>query len=238
MNLGAETKSLPLLSFRGVTTEPTAAYDVPIWGVDFNLFPGELLLVRLERGHLRVPLADVALGLLEPLQGKVLFKGESWSQLPAERAAELRGRCGRVFAGHGWCNELAISDNITLAQRHHSLRSEAEIETEAANLARYFGLPGLPLGAPARTREGDLGRAGLVRAFLGRPELLLLEQPAQNLFPEILPALLNALRAARERGAAVIWLTNEPRVWQEQGVRATLRGTLFGSRMQLGAEEE
>ncbi|GAB4372137.1 MAG: hypothetical protein Kow00128_20650 [Deltaproteobacteria bacterium] len=227
-----------MLVFSRVTTEPDPAYDVPIWEVDFALRPGELLLVRLERGHFRVPLADAAVGLLEPLRGEVRFLGENWQAMPPERAEALRGKCGRVFAGAGWLRSRSVTENIILARLHHTARPEEEIEEEAANLVRYFGLPGLPLRNPGKTRRDDLGRAALARAFLGRPELILLEQPTRHLFPQVLPSLMNAVRAARKRGAAVVWITAEPRIWNDPALRADWKGTLFGSRMQLVRREE
>lgn len=226
----------PVLSFAGVTTEPDAAYDVPIWEVDFTLFPGELLLVRLERGHFRIPLADTAVGLLEPIRGEVRFRGEDWRAMSPDRAASQRGKCGRVFTGHGWLSDMTVNDNITLTQRHHTGRPEADIEAEAANLARFFGLPGLPLRAPGQTRRDDLGRAALARVFLGRPDLVVLEEPTRHIFPDIMPPLMNAIRAARDRGAAVVWITSEPRIWNEKALHAEWKGTMFGSRMQLTRE--
>ncbi len=229
--------SATLLKVVGVTTDLDPAYDVPLWGIDFSLQAGELLLVRLERGHLRIPLGDLALGLLRPRQGQVNFRGRNWLSMSPERAAVQRGRCGRVFAEKAWCQALSLNANISLAQRHHSHRSQQDIEVEAADLARFFGLPGLPLSSPAQTRPSDLGRAELVRAFLGQPELIILEEPTKALFPEIMPPLLNAIRTARKRGAAVIWTTREMKIWQEPALNATQRGTMFGSRMQLACEE-
>ncbi len=236
-----ETRDLqaqsPRLSMSNVSTNPDPEYDVPLWGVSFSLQPGELLLVRLERGHLRTPLADLALGLMEAREGQIRYNGEEWHRLGAERAALLRGKCRRVFAEQGWYTSLPLNANICLAQQHHSVNPLAEIEAEAAALARFFGLPGLPLGLPTGTRAGDLDRAALVRAFLGRPELVILEQPTRNLYPEIMPPLLNALRSARNKGAAVIWTTADAEVWNEPAVNATQRGTMFGSRMQLTVQE-
>ncbi len=229
-------KKRPLVCFTGVSTEPDPAYDVPLWNVDFTLEAGELLLIRLERGQLRIPLADAAVGLIEPIEGQISFQGEDWKSMTPDQAAARRGRCGRVFTGRGWCSNMSLNDNITLAQRHHTHRPETAIEAEAANLAHYFGLPGLPLWPPGQTRPGDLGRAGLIRAFLGKPDLVVLEQPTRHLYPEIMPPLMNAIRAARDRGAAVILLTDEPGIWNEAALRPTLKGTMFGSRMQLARQ--
>lgn len=222
---------VPRLRLTEVSTDPDPNYDVPLWGIDFSLQPGELLLVRLERGHLRTPLADLALGLIQPRQGQVCFNGEDWQQLPPELVTSQRGRCRRSFSEQGWYSALSINANICLAQQHHSQRPLADIEVEAAALSGFFGLPGLPLGSPATTRVGDLDRASLVRAFLGQPELIVLERPTQNLYPEIVPPLLNALRSARNKGAAVIWTTCDANIWNEPAIGASQRGIMFGSRM-------
>ena len=233
---GSKTQQ-PRLVLCDVSTEPDPNYDVPLWGINLSLQPGELLLIRLERGHLRTPLGDLALGLIEPRQGQVCFNGENWQQVSPQHTASLRGRCGRAFAEQGWYAALSISDNICLSELHHSLRPLEDIEAEAAALALFFGMPGLPLGSPAKTRAGDLDRASLVRAFLGRPELIVLERPTQNLYPEVMPPLLNALRSARKKGAAIIWMTCDAEVWSEPAINASQRGTMFGSRMQLLSKE-
>ena len=228
----------PRLRLTDVSTDPDPNYDVPLWGINFSLQPGELLLVRLERGHLRTPLADLVLGLIQPRQGQVCFNGEDWQQLSPELAASRRGCCRRSVAEQGWYTALSLNANICLAQQHHSLRPLADIEAEAAALSAFFGLPGLPLGSPTKTRVGDLDRAALVRVFLGKPELIVLERPTQHLYPEIVPPLLNALRSARNKGAAVIWMTGDANIWNEPAIGASQRGTMFGSRMQLSGKED
>jgi phospholipid/cholesterol/gamma-HCH transport system ATP-binding protein len=206
---------------------------------------GELALVRLERGVVRLPLADAAEGLAEYDAGTAAFLGRDWRSVPAGEGAALRGRIGRVFdavgvgaAGTGWVSHLDVDENVTLAQRHHTRRPSPEIEAEAAKLARMFGLPGLPSGPPARTRVPDLQRAACVRAFLGTPDLILLERPAQGVYPDIMPPLINAVRTARGRGAAVVWLTDTPAVWADRGIRPTWRCVMSGSQMLVLPAEE
>jgi phospholipid/cholesterol/gamma-HCH transport system ATP-binding protein len=93
----------------------------------------------------------------------------------------------------------------------------------AAELARQFGLPGLPLSRPAVMSNADLARSACVRAFLCDPVLVLLESPVQAQYAELIPLLLGAVAGARDRGAAVIWLTRSDMVWQDQSVPATHR---------------
>jgi phospholipid/cholesterol/gamma-HCH transport system ATP-binding protein len=233
----------PTLDLSDVTVESEASYDSSIWNVTLRLRRGEMALVRLERGAVRLPLADAAEGLADVQHGSVSFLGRDWRDVSADEAAKLRGRIGRVFdgigaGGAGWVSNLDVDENVMLAQLHHTRRPAKEIETEAARLARMFGLPGLPRGRPAEIRIADLQRAACIRAFLGSPELILLERPAQGVYPDIMPPLINAVRTARNRGAAVVWLTDTAAVWNDRGIRPTWRCVMSGSQMLVSPAEE
>jgi phospholipid/cholesterol/gamma-HCH transport system ATP-binding protein len=222
-----------VLEFQQVTAEGGHLYDTAIWQVSFRLQRAELMLVRLEAGHLSLPLADVAEGLIEPAQGSVAFFGTRWTELSHAARLAARARIGRVFDEPGWISELDMDENIILSQQHHTRRPESAIRDEAAALARRFALPGLPQGKPSSMRAPDLRRAACVRAFLGEPELLILERPTTGVYPEIMPALMASLRTARARGAAILWMTEDWDVWNDPGIKPTLRCAMAGSQMSL-----
>lgn len=220
-----------ILNFEHVTIEPGPPYDSGIWNVSLTLHPGELVLLRLEKEHTRLPLADAASGVADLATGRVLFAGESWDQMSAETGTRNRAKIGRVFADGGWVGSLDVDENVVLAQRHHSRRPDNQIRDEAAHLARFFGLPGLPRVSPARARRQDLRIAACVRAFLGEPVLLVLERPTAEVHSEIMPGLMQAIRSAQGRGAAVLWLTAESAAWNDAGIRPTRRYLMSGSQL-------
>lgn len=230
--------SRAVLAFKGVSTEPSPFFDTPLWDVSFRLLQGQLLLVRMERGRFRLPIADLAAGIIEPTDGSVEFLGKNWQEMAADDAAAQRAKMGRVFEGQGWINFLDVGQNITLAQRHHTTRADTDIEAEATELARLFGLPGLPHRPVSGARREDLNRSAFIRAFLGQPALIILERPTRDLMPGILPPLVNAIRVARDQGSAIIWTTNEDLVWRDPGIDATFKCTMFGARMNVVAEEK
>ena len=158
--------------------------------------------------------------------------------MAADDAAAQRAKVGCVFENQGWISFLDVGQNITLAQRHHSTRTDADIEEEATRLARLFGLPGLPHWPVSGSRQEDLNRAAFIRAFLGHPALIILERPTRELLPGILPPLINAVRMARDQGSAIIWTTSEDLVWNNPDIHATLKCTMFGSRMNVVEEDE
>ncbi len=221
------------LEFQRVAVEGGHFYDSAIWQVSFRLRRSELALIHLEEGHLRIPLADAAQGLAEPVQGSVFFLGENWSTVSDERKHSERAKIGRVFDEPGWISELDMDENITLSQRHHTRRTESAIRNEASELARLFSLPGLPQGRPSSMRTPDLRRAACVRAFLGEPDLLILERPTAGVYPAIMPSLMTAVRRARERGAAILWTTDNWELWNDPGINPTIRCKMTGSQMSI-----
>lgn len=219
----ATTDSTPVLAFDDVSVESAPGYDHGIRGLSLSLRPGDCCLVRLEWESLRSPLCDLACGILEPDRGAVKFAGTDWTRMGFGQANRDRGRIGRTFEGIGWVANLDVDENVILAERHHTWRSDSDLLNEAETLAREFGLQSLPKTRPALTRRQDLARASLARAFMGSPKLLLLERPEMSAFPAIVPSLLRQVNAARDRGAAVLWLTDRPEVWQDVEVRPTQR---------------
>ncbi len=219
-----------ILEFREVVLEARHPYDVGLDRVSFSLAAGELLIVGVEKGHGRTPFPDAAEGLAEPDRGEVFFRGISWTGMSAGKSAAQRGTIGRVFETGGWVSNLNIDENVTLSQRHHTLRPLEEIAEEADRRARGFGLPGLSAIRPAAAKRPERRAAEWVRAFLGEPALIILEHPMNDAYTSFLPALGAAVEAARKRGAAVLWLTHDP-MPPEAGITSARGATLSGDRL-------
>jgi len=199
--------------------------------VGLKLLGGELSLIRVERQRQGTALGDACAGLTLPRKGQVYFLGKEWSQLPPDTANALRGRIGRVFARGSWLGHLPLLENILLPQLHHTRRPETELRDEAVMLAQKFDLPGAPLGHSNDSLPVDLQRAACVRAFLGKPLLLVLEEQNAGCFKGMMPNLINAIREVRNRGAAVMWLTSDKFIWRDQSIPVTRRYRLAGHKL-------
>ena len=199
--------------------------------LEMNLSGGDLALINLERPRFGSMLADACCGLHPAAEGSIFFLGKDWSVLPSDTANALRGRIGRVFVFSNWIHHLTLLENILLPQLHHTRRKYAELRDEALHLAGHFGLPGLPAGLPDDVMRADHQRAACIRAFLGQPSLILLEEPTFGVYPEILPPLINAIRKACERGCGVIWLTLDDKVWNDRMLPATHRYRLTARKL-------
>jgi phospholipid/cholesterol/gamma-HCH transport system ATP-binding protein len=199
--------------------------------LNLRVYSGDLILIRLARSEQTSTFADVCAGIIQPTTGAVYFLGKSWPELPPDQANALRGRIGRVFRTGNWMSHLSLMENILLSQQHHTRRSVRQLSDEAGKLSQQFGLPGIPLDLPGDIPAADLKRAACVRAFLGRPALILLEEPTAGIYLEIISALMNAVREARERGAAVIWLTQKNLIWNDRTLPVAHRYRLVSGKL-------
>ena len=212
----------PVLELIDALADP-AQSGLPSVPVDISLMPGDCALIDTRDQPLAAEFADLCCGLVPLRGGHVRFLGRDWAEISEEQAAALRGRIGRMSQAGSWIDFLGTDVNILLSQLHHTTRAESILRERAADLARRFALPGLPLARPAELTAEDLARAACVRAFLGEPLMILLESPAQGRFVDLMPSLLEAVVESRDRGATVIWLTRSDMVWADHAFPATVR---------------
>lgn len=216
MNLDFEKKypqSRDLLRLEQVSLAEDLPYDSKLRDATFALRPGDLMLVLLAPGDWDHPLADLISGLVPTESGSLRIFDHAWAEWSLDHQARARGRIGRVFEGNGWLSNLDIDENIILAQRHHTYRSEDEIRAEALGLAAQAGLHALPESRAALTPPDDLRKAEWVRAALGDPWLMLLERPGRGMDPGWMQALGTLVEQARSRGTAVVWLCESEQEW-------------------------
>jgi len=90
---------------------------------------------------------------------------------------------------------------------HHSRRPLKQIRTETQQLGDALGWtctgPELPTDLP----DIELRRASIVRAFIGSPDLILLEEPTRDGHERLIVPLIQRIGQVRDRGTAVIWFT-------------------------------
>jgi phospholipid/cholesterol/gamma-HCH transport system ATP-binding protein len=199
--------------------------------IDLDVAGGDLLLLLVEQPGQASAFADTCAGLQAPLTGIVQFLGRQWPHLIPDAANALRGRIGRVFREGNWIGELTLKENILLQQLHHTRDSLHRHLQQASRIAQQLGLPGIPLGRPEAYADADLQRAACVRAFLGQPVLVLLEEPSRHLKRSSRAQLINLIRETRDRGAAVVWMTQDRTIWQDTTIPATRRYRWLGRKL-------
>ncbi|QCE32125.1 ABC transporter ATP-binding protein [Acetobacteraceae bacterium] len=202
-----------------VDAVPTpASFELGFSRYNMTLSPGECALIECQSAPLISAFFDFCMGLIPVSQGNIRCLGLEWSQLSSIQANALRGKLGRTFQVGGWLDLLETETNILWPNLHHTSLPEKLLIETATDLAVKFGMPGLPLLPPKQLSPLDSKRSQCIRAFLGYPEVLFFENPVSLEHPDFYNAFMNILGQARERGAAILWASNNPSIWENTGL--------------------
>jgi phospholipid/cholesterol/gamma-HCH transport system ATP-binding protein len=204
-----------VLEFIGVESVSELSGRPFLRHVDLALEPGKALWVRLDDDVGGAEFSDLAEGLVVPLRGEVRFQGKPWAGIQVRRQMAMRGRIGRVFEGQGWVENIRVMNNLTLGQLHHTRRPAAEIFDEAVRMAKRVGLETIPDALPDGLPPGVMKRVEWVRAFLGRPSLVILERPESAVPGRFLSGLKALVEDAQRAGTAVLGLLGDSAIWRD-----------------------
>lgn len=151
-------------------------------------------------------LVDLCVGHAVPAGGYVRFLGQDWAVQTQSQRLNRRRRIGVVAHTEVWPSQMTILEAVLLPRLYHSDRSEADFLAEATELARLFGLPGLPMERRDLISREMLVRAGCVRGFLGAPDLVLVHDQVLDRASDLAAPMAQAISATQRRGGAVLWI--------------------------------
>jgi branched-chain amino acid transport system ATP-binding protein len=169
-------------------------------GVDLEVRPGELVALIGSNGAGKSTLLRLLSGVHPALAGRVLYQGADITRAPShERVA--RGMV-QVPEGRQVFGILSAEDNLRLGAHTRPRRDTEE------GLARVFEL--FPVLAERRRQRagtlsgGEQQMLALGRALMGRPTLLLLDEPSMGLAPRLVSALFEVVESLRARGVTML----------------------------------
>ncbi|MFC1542572.1 ABC transporter ATP-binding protein [Pseudomonadota bacterium] len=201
----------PLLKIQGVHkryASPTGDLHV-LQGLSFTLDAGEFLAVVGESGSGKSTLLQVVGTLDQPDQGEVWLDGAPLFGLSQARQAKLRNESvGFVYQAHHLIPELSALENVMLPLLIRGI-GEQDATLRAMELLERMGLKERADHVPAKLSGGEAQRVAVARALVGKPRLLLADEPTGNLDESTAQGVFEALqRLCREENAAVMMVTH------------------------------
>jgi phospholipid/cholesterol/gamma-HCH transport system ATP-binding protein len=153
-------------------------------GVSFQLEKGETLAVMGGSGSGKTVLLRIIDGLTHPDRGTVRLFGRHIEHLSEEALLPVRRRLGYVFQGAALFDSLTVEENVAFPLREHTELPAPEIHQRVIRFLSLVGLDErvLPL-LPNELSGGMRKRAGIARALIGQPEVLLFDEPTAGLDP-------------------------------------------------------
>lgn len=223
-----------IISLRGVTK--SFGDHTVLSEVTFDVPKGRITAILGPSGTGKSVLLKTILGLLKPEEGEIWIEGEQIVGMREKDLYKVRRKFGVLFQDGALFGSMSLYDNIAFPLREHTRKPEREIRQKVLMNAELVGLLDHLGKLPGEVSGGMKKRAGLARAMVMEPEIVLFDEPDSGLDPVRVAYLDDlVLTAQRETGATFFIITHN--------ITSTMRtadylGLLFRSRLVMFAPKD
>lgn len=151
---------------------------------------------------------------LRPTRGRVTVFGHDVARTKRAHMPGLRRRIGVVFQDFCLLDHLSTMDNVALPLRVRGVREE-EIARHVPELLSWVGLEDHVKAKPPTLSGGQKQRVAIARAVIGRPDLLLADEPTGNVDDQIAQRLLYLFEELNKLGATILVATHNEQLVQQ-----------------------
>lgn len=176
--------------------------------LSFTLHPGRFYFLTGTSGAGKTSLLKLLYLAQRPSRGMVSMFGQDVITLPRSRLPMLRRRIGVVFQDFRLVQHLSAFDNVALPLRIAGI-AESELAGPVADLLDWVGLADRLNAKPATMSGGEQQRVAIARAVIGRPDMLVADEPTGNVDPDMAVKLLRLFEALNRQGTTVVVATHD-----------------------------
>jgi phospholipid/cholesterol/gamma-HCH transport system ATP-binding protein len=172
-------------------------------GVDLAIPEGSISVVLGPSGTGKSVLLQHLIGLLDPDAGEVLLRGRQLSTMSRSEILGLRREVGVMFQDGALFTALNVYDNVAFPLREHTDLTDREIDEIVRIRLRDVGLEAAADRFPGELSGGMKKRAGLARALVLDPGILLCDEPDSGLDPVRTALIADLLIDQHARGGGM-----------------------------------
>jgi phospholipid/cholesterol/gamma-HCH transport system ATP-binding protein len=188
--------------------------------VSFRIENGESVAIIGRSGSGKSVLLKHLIGLLQPERGEVLIDGENIMGMNERQLLGVRRKFGMVFQGAALFDSMTVGENVAFGLRRYEHLSEAEIARRVAGILEVVGLAGTENKKPAELSGGMRKRAGLARAIVYEPQIVLYDEPTTGLDPIVSDSIDQLMVRVRDRfKVTTVVVTHDMRTARRVGQR-------------------
>jgi phospholipid/cholesterol/gamma-HCH transport system ATP-binding protein len=206
-NPGAIDRELLAIETRGLSKAFGSARVLR--GADIEIPEGLISVVLGPSGTGKSVLLQHITGLLRPDSGEVRIRGERLSRMSRSQLLALRTEIGVMFQDGALFSAMSVFDNVAFPLRRHTDLPDREVTAIVAEHLAAVGLADAARRMPAELSGGMRKRAGLARALVLEPSIIICDEPDSGLDP-VRTALLSELLIDQHHamGGAMVVVTH------------------------------
>ena len=203
----------PLIHLQGLSkvfyTEEVETHALS--DIHLDIQAGEFVSIAGPSGCGKTTLLSI-LGLLDsPTAGDYTLDGEPVADLTASERAKIRNQAiGFIFQAFNLIGDLTVYENVELPLTYRGMGAAERKERVHASLERV-GIPHRMRHYPSQLSGGQQQRVAVARAIVGRPLILLADEPTGNLDSKNGTAVMNLMSELHDDGATICMVTHDPR---------------------------
>lgn len=189
----------------------------------FEIGDGEMAFLTGRSGAGKSTILKLIALLERPTRGLVMVNGHNTAALSSRKIPAFRREIGVVFQDHRLLTERSIFDNVALplhaAETGVTLK---EIDKRVRAALDQVGLLDRARSLPLELSVGEQQRVGIARAVVGKPRLLIADEPTGNLDPGLSLEVMSVFRRFNEVGVTVVIATHDldiVRAWNLREIR-------------------
>lgn len=176
--------------------------------INLSVAPGEAICIVGRSGTGKSVTLKLIIALIKPDAGHIWIDGEDITRLEGNELSRVRRKMGFLFQNAALFDFLTLYDNLALPLRRLTRKSDQEIDEIIDRVLHQVGLGGDREKMPLELSGGMKKRAGLARALVLEPEILMVDEPSSGL-DRITASEIDDLLIEQKRRTTMIIVTHD-----------------------------
>ena len=182
---------------------------------------GEMAFLTGHSGAGKSTLLKLIALIERPSRGTLVVNGQNTATVPRGKIPAFRRQVGVVFQDHKLLMDRPVYDNVGLPLVIAGV-PEKEIGKRVRAALDQVGLLGRERSRPVELSTGEQQRVGIARAIIGKPSLLIADEPTGNLDPDLSLEVMNIFRRFNEVGVTVLIASHDVHLIEQFGMRRVI----------------